>query len=472
MTSAMAPPAVEAQGRRVLLSAQRKALAGPRFRSTSGAGEIFGFLGPNGGGKTTLFRILATLARPRAGRSGSSARTSDEAAGAPPPRRGLPEPEPRPPSHRRARTSSTRAISTACGAGPRGADRRGPGAVRARGPAGAARRGAFGRAAPAGGDRQGPPPRSAAAAPRRAEHRARSRGPARPLDHPRRAPGRGSHRAPHDPLHGGGGPLRPAGAPRPRHASSPRGRPPALKEEIGGDVVTSRVRTRRALARDVAARFPDLLAQRSGTAPSASSASAATSSWPAWSRRCPAGSIRDRGPADPGGRLPAPHRHQPRSAKRRPARHDDRRLHPLAARAARFFRQPSRIAGAAGSPLIFWVLIGSGLSGSFRLPGRTGGHRLPGVLLPGHHGAGAPLRRNLLHDLGDRGPQPGVPPGRAGGAGRRAAAIAAGKVLGGATLAWLQGVAFLALAPSSGIPLTLSARRSPRPACSPCSPSP
>src|SRR6202142_2612440 len=31
------------------------------------AGEIFGLLGPNGGGKTTLFRILSTLVVPREG---------------------------------------------------------------------------------------------------------------------------------------------------------------------------------------------------------------------------------------------------------------------------------------------------------------------------------------------------------------------------------------------------------------------
>lgn len=33
------------------------------------AGEIFGLLGPNGGGKTTLFRILSTLLKPDAGRA-------------------------------------------------------------------------------------------------------------------------------------------------------------------------------------------------------------------------------------------------------------------------------------------------------------------------------------------------------------------------------------------------------------------
>jgi ABC-2 type transport system ATP-binding protein len=42
-----------------------QALAGLSFQVAPG--EIYGFLGPNGGGKTTLFRILATLARPQAG---------------------------------------------------------------------------------------------------------------------------------------------------------------------------------------------------------------------------------------------------------------------------------------------------------------------------------------------------------------------------------------------------------------------
>src|SRR6202142_2570222 len=32
-------------------------------------GEIFGFLGPNGGGKTTLFKLLSTLAPIQSGRA-------------------------------------------------------------------------------------------------------------------------------------------------------------------------------------------------------------------------------------------------------------------------------------------------------------------------------------------------------------------------------------------------------------------
>ncbi|MBI3933745.1 MAG: ATP-binding cassette domain-containing protein [Acidobacteria bacterium] len=43
----------------------RKALDGLNF--TVQPGEIFGLLGPNGGGKTTLFRVLATLVPPSSG---------------------------------------------------------------------------------------------------------------------------------------------------------------------------------------------------------------------------------------------------------------------------------------------------------------------------------------------------------------------------------------------------------------------
>jgi ABC-2 type transport system ATP-binding protein len=39
---------------------ERRALNGVSF--SIGRGELFGFLGPNGGGKTTLFKILSTLA--------------------------------------------------------------------------------------------------------------------------------------------------------------------------------------------------------------------------------------------------------------------------------------------------------------------------------------------------------------------------------------------------------------------------
>ena len=53
-----AKPAIEVSGLDFSYG-DRQALSAVEF--TIARGEIFGFLGPNGGGKTTLFRLLSTL---------------------------------------------------------------------------------------------------------------------------------------------------------------------------------------------------------------------------------------------------------------------------------------------------------------------------------------------------------------------------------------------------------------------------
>ncbi len=119
----------------------------------------------------------------------------------------------------------------------------------------------------------------------------------------------------------------------------------------------------------------------------------------------------------------------------------------------RFFRQPSRIAGAALSPLLFWILIGSGFSGSFRLPGGPAEvsylrYFYPGVIVLVLLFAAIFSTISVIEDRRE-GFLQGVlvaPVGRA--------SIVAGKVLGGATLAWLQALPFLALAPFAGVRLT------------------
>jgi ABC-2 type transport system permease protein len=121
----------------------------------------------------------------------------------------------------------------------------------------------------------------------------------------------------------------------------------------------------------------------------------------------------------------------------------------------RFLRQPSRVAGAAGSPLVFWLLIGNGFSPSFHLPGGAAEvsfreYFYPGTMVLVLLFAAIFSTISVIEDR-DVGFLQGVlvaPVSRG--------AIVAGKVLGGATLAWLQGAVFLALAPLSGIRLSVA----------------
>lgn len=119
----------------------------------------------------------------------------------------------------------------------------------------------------------------------------------------------------------------------------------------------------------------------------------------------------------------------------------------------RFFRQPSRVAGAVGSPLLFWLFIGSGLSGSFRLPGAEGVGYLeyffPGTVTLVVLFATIFSTISIIEDRRE-----GFLQGVLAAPVPRAS-IVAGKVLGGATLAWLQGAAFLLLAPFAGLRLSV-----------------
>jgi ABC-2 type transport system permease protein len=118
----------------------------------------------------------------------------------------------------------------------------------------------------------------------------------------------------------------------------------------------------------------------------------------------------------------------------------------------RFVRQPSRLVGALGQPVVFWLLLGAGLSASFRPPGAPPESGYLAYLYPGI------LALVLLFTaifatisvVEDRraGFLQGVlvaPVSRG--------AIVLGQALGGTTLAVLQGILFLVLAPVAGLTL-------------------
>jgi len=121
----------------------------------------------------------------------------------------------------------------------------------------------------------------------------------------------------------------------------------------------------------------------------------------------------------------------------------------------RFYRQKSRVVGVIASPVVFWLVIGSGFGTSFR-SGATGAsqHYLdyfyPGALIMIVLFTSIFTMMSVIEDRKE-----GfllsvlvAPVSRS--------AIVLGKVLGGTTLATLQGLIFLVFAPLVGVHMTLS----------------
>lgn len=120
----------------------------------------------------------------------------------------------------------------------------------------------------------------------------------------------------------------------------------------------------------------------------------------------------------------------------------------------RFLRQPSRVVGALGQPVVFWLLLGGGLAASFRPPGAppdTGyiEYFYPGIIALIVLFTAIFATISIVEDR-RAGFLQGVlvaPVARS--------VIVLGQALGGTTLALLQAALFLVLAPIIGIDLTL-----------------
>jgi daunorubicin resistance ABC transporter membrane protein len=116
----------------------------------------------------------------------------------------------------------------------------------------------------------------------------------------------------------------------------------------------------------------------------------------------------------------------------------------------RFFRQPSRLVGALGQPVIFWLLIGGGFSGTFRMPGADVpylAYFYPGVVMMVVLFASIFTTASVIEDRhrGFLQTVQAAPGSRA--------ALVVGKSLGSAAVALTQVALFLALAPAAGFPL-------------------
>jgi ABC-2 type transport system permease protein len=122
----------------------------------------------------------------------------------------------------------------------------------------------------------------------------------------------------------------------------------------------------------------------------------------------------------------------------------------------RFRRQRSRVFGALGQPLVFWLLLGSGFSASFRPPGAPAEmdyleYFYPGIMALVILFTAIFATISVVEDRRE-GFLQGVlvaPTTRA--------SIVLGQALGGTTLALIQGGLFLLLAPVVGVGLSVGA---------------
>jgi ABC-2 type transport system permease protein len=118
----------------------------------------------------------------------------------------------------------------------------------------------------------------------------------------------------------------------------------------------------------------------------------------------------------------------------------------------RFYRQRSRVVGVLASPLVFWVVLGSGFGNSFRAAGgQSQQHYMdyfyPGTLILIVLFTSIFAMMSLIEDRKEGfllsvmvAPVP-------------RSAIVLGKVLGGTTLSAIQGMIFLVFAPFAGVHL-------------------
>jgi ABC-type polysaccharide/polyol phosphate export permease len=112
----------------------------------------------------------------------------------------------------------------------------------------------------------------------------------------------------------------------------------------------------------------------------------------------------------------------------------------------RFWRQPSRVIGALGQPVIFWLVLGTGMAATFAVPGLDIGYLeffFPGVVMMVLLFASIFASVSVLEDRAGFLRQV-----RAGPASPLAMVL--GKCLGSSTIALMQAGLFLALLPLAG----------------------